>query len=79
MEFYSLVTLVLVCYLAMLGIFSFSFVGKKFTFSYENRDKNQPFKMICVESICDEHAQKYEIIVDSVSVLKQAFYLHMSL
>lgn len=70
MEFYSLVTLVLVCCLAMLVIFSFSFVGKKFTFSYENRDKNQAFKMICVESICDEHAQKYEIIVDSVSVLK---------
>ena len=36
----------------------------------ENRDKNQPFKMICVESVCDEHAQKYEIILDSVSVLK---------
>ena len=53
----------------MLGIFSFSFIGKIFTFSYENRDKNQPFKMICVESICDENAQKYETIVDSVSVL----------
>ena len=36
----------------------------------ENRDKNQPFKMICVESVFDEHAQKYEIILDSVSVLK---------
>lgn len=36
----------------------------------ENWDKNQPFKMICVESVCDEHAQKYEIIVDSVIVLK---------
>lgn len=58
------------CCLVMLGIFSFSFIGKIFTFSYENRDKNQPFKMICVESVCDENAQKYETMVDSVSVLR---------
>lgn len=69
MVFYSFVTLVLVCCLAMLAIFSFSFIGKS-TFSYENRDKNQPFKMNCVESICDENAQKYEIIVDSIGVLR---------
>ena len=52
------------------GHFQFFFYWKKSTFSYENRDKNQPFKMNCVESICDENAQKYEIIVDSIGVLR---------